>query len=162
MLVLRPDAASWVDTALEPHVWCPAEWHLVIMNALRLEYGEQGARDFGAARLRDSLRAGATAPILRCWMRSYGSAPGDLLRVTPYIWNAVTRAVGRVTVTSSREREVEVQVTGLPETARRCTGWHRYLEGYGAAWLAAGSYEGARVEVGSGPAPGRVDARVTW
>lgn len=162
VLTLRPEAGGWVDAALDHERWCPVAWHLAVMSAIRLELGEGGARELGAARLRDNLRAGSIAPILRSWMRSYGSAPGHLMRVTPYVWNAVTRALGRVEVRASRERELQFRVSGMPECARSCVGWHRFLEGYGVAWLAEGSYQDGQVEVVRGPLPGQLDARVTW
>lgn len=162
VLALRPDADGWVDSALDHQTWCPADWHFVVMSAIRLELGESGAREFGAARLRDNLQGGRIAPILRSWMRSYGSAPGHLLRVAPYVWNAVTRALGRIDVSAAHEREIQFRAIEMPECARRCTGWHRFLEGYVVAWLAEGSHPSGRIEIVTGPAPGQLEARVTW
>ena len=158
----RPEATEWIDTALDRDAWCPIEWHLSMMCAVGHELGDEGAREFGGARLRDNMRGGIIAPILRSWMRSYGNAPGHLMRVTPHIWQAVTRALGKVVVAAAHDREVRFRVIGMPDVARRCTAWHRFLEGYGIAWLEAGSYLGAQVAIAVSPTAGQLDADVTW
>lgn len=160
VLADRPAAQSWIDAALE-HAWCPLDWHLAILSAVASELGERGVIEFGAARLRDNMRGGVLAPVLRSWMRSYGSAPGHLMRVAPHMWHAMTRGVGRVEVTETAARAVSFQIVGMPEAALRCTAWHRFLEGYGVALLEAGSHRG-HVSFTLGAAPGQLDARVSW
>lgn len=162
MLSEHPGAREWLDRPLDRDAWCPIESHLRIMQAVAAELGDEGVAEFGAARLRDNMRGGIVSPILRSWMRSYGNAPGHLMRVTPHLWSAVTRSLGRVVVASAHDREVRFRVVGMPDEARRCTAWHRFLEGYGVAWLEAGSYAGGRVEITSSATPGELDARVTW
>jgi hypothetical protein len=151
---------EWIDTPLSSP-WSPVEKHLAVMEAIAASLGDEGARAFGRTRLREGLEGGVLAPVLRSWMRSYGSAPAHLMRVAPHMWRAVTRGLGRLVVLEAGERSVTVRVLEMPEQARRCAAWHRFLEGYGVALLEACAYTGS-VQISVSPVPGELDARVAW
>ncbi|WP_236517596.1 hypothetical protein [Sandaracinus amylolyticus] len=156
-----PKVRAWIDSALSD-AWCPVEYHLVILEAVAAEYGDDGIAAFGRARLLDNMSGGVLSPILRSWMRSYGSAPGHLLRVAPHVWRAVTRDLGRLMVVEMGERAARFRMEDMPDEARRCIAWHRFLEGYGVALLEAGSYQGAHVEIALGEVPRQLDGLVRW
>ncbi|WP_053238349.1 hypothetical protein [Sandaracinus amylolyticus] len=156
-----PKVRSWIDSALDGS-WCPVAYHIVILESVAAEYGDDGIAAFGRARLLDNMSGGVLSPILRSWMRSYGGAPGHLLRVSPHVWRAVTRDLGRMVVVEMGERATRFRIEEMPEEARRCVAWHRFLEGYGVALLEAGSYPGAHVEISLGETPRQLEGSVRW
>lgn len=158
LIARDPHAAEWIDAR---HIgdWYPMERHVAMMGAFQDVVGDEGLRAFGKMRLREALLGGMLAPIFRSWTRSYVSAPSQFLRVTPHAWRAVTRNAGRMSVARNVEREMQLRVIDAPESVRRASAWHRFLEGYTTGLLEAGALEGTViVTVGSDA----IEILLTW
>jgi hypothetical protein len=141
LLERDPSASEWIDVAPTDR-WLPVERHIAVLAALRDLVGDDVVREIGRARMRESMRGGILAPVLRGWVRSYARAPMQLMHVIPHAYRGVTRNLGTMTARETGPRQIEMRVPDAPEVMLEATAWHRLLEGYSAGLLEVGEIEG--------------------
>lgn len=153
-----PEMEGWLeDAGARPFVSFAG--HRVLLDVLGRDRGPAGLRALGRARFRAAIELGAVAPILRCWVRQYAHSPGALMRVTPFVWDAVMRGAGRLVLGSSDADHIVYEVADAPETICSAPLWHALLEGYGTELLQRTGRDGVvRIE----GAAGRLTLRADW
>lgn len=133
------DAASWIDSELSidptKTAWVPVTHHVQMMDALVTVVGEERTYALGRERARRTALAGAFAPVVRSWSRSFGDHPSEFLKLTLHAWSSQTRNLGEFVVAETRpgySRFVMKNATRLLHDSR---GWQLFLAGYGTGLL---------------------------
>ena len=139
LLARAPSAAEWIEReiAVDPTKveWVSANHHGELMDALLDVVGADRTFALGRERLHRTAQAGAFAPIVRAWARSFGRSPEEFLRLTTHAWSAQTKNFGPVKPTESRPGHARFVMEDAASVIRDSQGWHRFLSGYGTGLL---------------------------
>lgn len=142
VLARAPMLAEWLHEA-ERSEWVSLEGHLRFTHALLEVLGAETLAERGAARLRQDLDVGPLAPLLRGWMRGFAKDATELMRVAPYVYQAITRGAGRMVLIDSQEGRIRFAVQGGPALLRELRGWQVLIEGFGSELLRASGRQGS-------------------
>jgi hypothetical protein len=75
------DATGWIDSELSVDPtktpWVPVAHHAQMMDALIAVVGRDRTYEFGRLRAHRTAQAGAFAPVVRSWSRSFGASPSS-------------------------------------------------------------------------------------
>lgn len=139
LLERRPDALDWIETELSVDPtktdWVNAAHYGELMDAIHRVVGPERAFALGRERLHRTAQAGAFAPIVRSWARSFGESPEEFLRLTTHAWSSQTRNFGALVQLASRLGHTRYVLTDATPVIRDSTGWHQFLSGYGTGFL---------------------------
>jgi hypothetical protein len=134
-----PRSIEWIETelAVDPTTtaWVTSAHFGDLMDTILEVVGSDRAFELGRERLHRSAQAGAFAPVVRSWMRSFGESPEEFLRLTIHAWSSQTRSFGVVSVVENRPGHARFVMLDAPEVIRDSAGWHRFLSGYGTGLL---------------------------
>jgi hypothetical protein len=135
----EPEAAHWIEAelAVDPTKidWVTAAHYGELMDAIFDVVGSDRAFALGRERLHRTAQAGAFAPVVRSWARSFGDSPEEFLRLTTHAWSTQTRNFGLVRPTESRLGHARFLIEEAAPVIRDSAGWHRFLSGYGTGLL---------------------------
>ena len=115
--------------------WVSAAPYGQMMDALLAVVGETRAFELGRERIHQSAQAGAFAPIVRSWARSFGHNPEEFLRLTTHAWSTQTRGIGTFKLAESRPGRVRFVMADAGRVILEHAGWRRFLCGYGTGLL---------------------------
>jgi len=133
------DAASWIDSDLSVDptktAWVPVTHHAQMMDALLAVVGPDQTFALGRARAHRTAQAGAFAPVVRSWSRSFGQNPTEFLKLTLHAWSSQTQNLGEFVVADSRPGFARFVMKHASQLLRESAGWQRFLAGYGTGLL---------------------------
>jgi len=133
------EAASWIgsDLSIDPTktAWVPAAHHALMMDALIAVAGEERTYELGRERAHRTAQAGAFAPVVRSWSRSFGADPTEFLKLTLHAWSSQTRNLGEFVASESRPGFARFVMKGPAPLLGQSRGWQRFLAGYGTGLL---------------------------
>ena len=130
MLAREPTLEGWLRDA-ERADWVSLEGYLRFMEALHEVLGADALIELGAARFREDVDVGPLGPLLRGSIREFAGDTGELLRVAPHAWQAITRGAGRMVLTSSAADHIRYRLENTPEVLLTGSAWHLLLRGFG-------------------------------
>lgn len=158
ILAKAPELVPWLRDA-EREEWVSLDGHLRIMELLEERFGADGLASRGRQRLQEARERGPLSPLLRSWVREYGTDPVALMRVVPHAWQAVTRDAGRMVLIDAKPGHVAFRVEGAPDELLRVRAWHTLLKGFGAELLSLSGNQGSfSVE----PSDGGLSFEASW
>jgi hypothetical protein len=132
-------AASWIDKdlSIDPTktAWVPAEHHAQMIDALMAVVGVERTFDLGRERAHHTAQAGAFAPVVRSWSRSFGRTPSEFLKLTQHAWSAQTQNLGEFTLVEARSGYARFVLRDADSVIAGSTGWKLFLSGYGTGLL---------------------------
>jgi hypothetical protein len=137
-----PELVPWLSAA-ERDEWVPLDGHLRMMDILEERVGDGALASLGHQRLREATEQGPLAPLLRSWVREYGSDPVAFMRVLPHAWHAATRDAGRMVMIDAKPGRVAYRIEGAPASLLRTRSWHTLLAGFGAELLSMTKRQGS-------------------
>jgi len=133
------DAASWIDSDLSVDPtktrWVPVEHHAQMMDALFAVAGAARTFDLGRARGVRTGQAGAFAPVVRSWSRSFGANPAEFLKLTLHAWSSQTQNLGEFVLAEARPGHVRFVMKDATRLLTESPGWQLFLAGYGTGLL---------------------------
>jgi len=140
------DAASWIDSDLSVDPtktqWVPVERHAQMVDAMYAVFGPERTFAFGRKRANRTAQAGAFAPVVRSWSRSFGSNPIEFLKLTLHAWSSQTQNLGEFVIQESRVGFVRFVMKSASPVLLESPGWQTFLAGYGTGLLDLVSREG--------------------
>jgi hypothetical protein len=132
-------AASWIDSdlSIDPTktAWVPAEHHAQMIDALRAVVGPERTFELGRERAHHTARAGAFAPVVRSWSRSFGETPSEFLKLTQHAWAAQTRNLGEFVLVEAKPGHARFVLRDADPVIAQSPGWKLFLSGYGTGLL---------------------------
>lgn len=133
------DAAGWIDSDLSVDptktAWVPATYHAQMMDALLSVVGPDKTYALGRLRAHRTALAGAFAPVVRSWSRSFGSNPSEFLRLTLHAWSSQTQHLGEFVMGEVRPGYACFVLRDAPALLIDGLGWQSFLSGYGTGLL---------------------------
>lgn len=136
---VHDDAASWIDSDLSVDPtktdWVPVTHHAQMMDALLAVTGPERTYALGRERAHRTAQAGAFAPVVRSWARSFGATPTEFLKLTLHAWSSQTRNLGEFVPVESREGYARFLMKDASPPIRESPGWQVFLAGYGTGLL---------------------------
>jgi hypothetical protein len=133
------DAAGWIDSDLSVDptktAWVPVSHHAQMMDALLSAVGAEQTYELGRLRARRTAMAGAFAPVVRSWARSFGSNPTEFLRLTLHAWSSQTQRLGEFVVRETRPGYSCFVLRNASPLLLEGIGWQTFLAGYGTGLL---------------------------
>jgi len=136
---VHPDASAWIDTDLSVDptktAWIPVARYAQMMDALYASAGDERTFALGRARAHRTAVAGAFAPVVRSWQRSFGRDVGEFLKLTFHAWSTQTRHLGEFELESAGAGRARFVLRAAPRVVAECIGWQRFLAGYATGLL---------------------------
>ena len=133
------DAAAWIDSDLSVDPtktqWVPVTHHLQMMEALFAVVGPERTFVLGRTRAHRTAQAGAFAPVVRSWARSFGSNPLEFLKLTLHAWSSQTQHLGEFVPAETRPGHVRFILANAAPVIAESHAWQRFLAGYGTGLL---------------------------
>lgn len=167
-LVVARDASAveWIDASV-PSDWVSVEHHVAVLRGLEDVSGIASLREMGRERSRAVSVSGGLAPILRGWMRNYAQAPEHFVRVSPHVWSAATRGLGRLIrvpapPSADRGGYQQFRTEGLPKSILEAKPWHALLEGFGDGLIELAGREGRAALIPAASHPGEMEMTFRW
>jgi hypothetical protein len=152
-LVARdPTALEWIESelAVDPTKteWVAATHYGLLWEAIVGVVGMDRTFALGRERLHRTAQAGAFAPVVRSWVRSFGEKPEEFLRLTTHAWSSQTKNFGSFKEAENRAGHARFVMEDASPILRESLGWRQFLSGYGTGLLDLIEREGqCRVEV---------------
>lgn len=115
--------------------WVSARQYAAMMDALLAAVGPERTLALGRMRLHRTAQAGAFAPVIRSWTRSFGRAADEFLRVTLHAWSTQTKNLGTFVLAESRPGHARFVLTHASTVIRASEGWQCFLSGYGTGLI---------------------------
>lgn len=135
----HPEVAEGFDAAfaIDPTKtqWVPVSYHTLMMEALLAVVGPERTYALGRLRAQRTSQAGAFAPVVRSWARSFGSNPTEFLRLTLHAWSSQTQHLGEFVVRETRPGYSCFVLRNASSHLRDGMGWQTFLAGYGTGLL---------------------------
>lgn len=134
----RPGGAAIAhELAVDPTKveWVSAHHYAAMMDALLAATGPERTFALGRARLHRTAQAGAFAPVVRSWTRSFGRDAGEFLRLTLHAWNTQTRNLGTFVLDETRPGHARFVLARASDVIGASAGWQCFLSGYGTGLL---------------------------
>ncbi len=139
LLRRHPDVLKWVenDLAVDPTRvdWVVAAHYGDLMDAILEVVGADRTFALGRERFERTAKAGAFAPVVRSWARSFGDDPQEFLRLAIHAWSAQTRNLGVLESVESRLGRARFVLRDAGPPIRDSVGWRRFISGYGTGML---------------------------
>lgn len=136
---VHEDAASWIDSDLSVDPtktsWVPIAHHTQMMDALHVVAGAERTFELGRERAHRTAQAGAFAPVVRSWARSFGATPAEFLKLTLHAWSSQTQNLGTFVAAESRPGFARFRMAPASRLLRESIGWQAFLAGYGTGLL---------------------------
>jgi hypothetical protein len=158
---IDPDARREIEQATASQ-YVPLASHVVFIEAMGLELGEERLSEIGRDYVRGKLDLGFFAPVLRGWMRSFEGSPSGLLRVAPHLWRASFRNAGRMEVGETGPGFLTLELKSPPHLFVTSTAWHRMIHGASLGLLDGFGLVGDVELLVRGAPPMRLVIRFTW
>lgn len=139
--LIRQDAAAatWIDSdlSIDPTKvsWVPIAYHVQMMLALHRVVGPERTFELGRERLRRTAQAGAFAPVVRSWSRSFGNDPTEFLKLTLHAWSGQTQNLGSFELVESKPGHARFLMRKATRLLVESPGWQLFLAGYGTGLL---------------------------
>ncbi len=135
----RPDAVAWIDTDLSVDPtkteWIPVARYVQMMDALYAAVGDERTFALGRERAHRTAVAGAFAPVVRSWQRTFGRDVGEFLKLTFHAWSTQTRHLGEFELADAGPGRARFVLRSPPALVAGCVGWQRFLAGYATGLL---------------------------
>jgi len=142
----HPDAASWIDSDLSVDPtktrWIAVAHHAQMVDAVHSVFGPERTFDLGRRRANRTAQAGAFAPVVRSWSRSFGSNPVEFLKLTLHAWSSQTQNLGEFVLDEMRPGFVRFVMKDASPVLIESEGWQIFLAGYGTGLLDLVNREG--------------------
>lgn len=136
---VHADAASWIDSELSVDPtktqWVPVRHHTQMMDALLTVVGPERTFALGRARAHRTAQAGAFAPVVRSWSRSFGGNPTEFLNLTLHAWSSQVQNLGVIELVEGRPGYARFVMRDATPLLRHSVGWQQFLAGYGTGLL---------------------------
>lgn len=133
------DASSWIDSdlSIDPTKtqWVPAAHHAQMIEALHAVVGHTRTFELGRERAHRTAQAGAFAPVVRSFARSFGDTPSEFLKLTQHAWAAQTQNLGEFVLAESRLGHTRFVLESPSPLIAQNIGWKTFLAGYGTGLL---------------------------
>lgn len=133
------DAAEWIESELSVDPtktqWVSVAHHAQMMDALMAVVGRERTFELGRLRAHRTAQAGAFAPVVRSWSRSFGANPTEFLRLTLHAWSSQTQHLGEFAMRESRPGYACFVLQNASVLLVDGIGWQIFLGGYGTGLL---------------------------